>query len=76
MCETPWSIWDDWLGYITDEFHGTDDGDREYIAIDSHLTRFIAYCWENMVGKYSVYGVPADEIERAYAVTKEETINA
>ena len=65
-----------WLAYITDEFHWTDDGDREDSAIDSHLTRFIAYCWENLVGKYSVYDVPSEDIKRAYAVTKEETINA
>ena len=67
-----------WIECLTDEFRWADDGERERedSAIDSHLTRFIAYCWEHIVGYYSVYGVPAEDIERAYAVTKEETINA
>ena len=65
-----------WEEYITDEFHWADDGERENSAIDSHLTRFLAYAWEHLIGYYSVYGVPSEDIERAYAVTKEETINA
>ena len=65
-----------WIEYLTEEFHWADDGEREDSAIDSHLTRFIAYCWEHFVGYYSVWDVPAEDIERAYAVTKEETINA
>ena len=67
---------DAWFEYLTDEFRWADDGEREDEEIDSHRTRFIAYCWENLEGYYSVYGVPAGVIERAYAVTKEETINA
>lgn len=65
-----------WIEYFTDEFRWVDDSEREDEEIDSHRTRFIAYCWENLVGYYSVYGVPSNEIERAYAITKEETINA
>ena len=66
-----------WQEYLMDEFRWADDGEREDDEeIDSHRTRFIAYCWENLVGQYSVYGVPGGDIERAYAVTKEETINA
>ena len=65
-----------WLEYITDEFHGTDDGEREDKEIEAHRTRFLAYAWENLVGYHSVYGVPADEIELAYSTTMEETANA
>ena len=65
-----------WIEYFKDEFRWADDGEREDSAIDSHLTRFLAYAWENLVGYYSVYGVPGGAIERAYAATKEETINA
>ena len=65
-----------WHAYLTDEFHWTDDGDRESSAIDSHRTRFLAYCWENLIGYFGVYDVPTDAIERAYATTREETVNA
>ena len=60
-----------WMEYITDEFHWTDDGDRESSAIDSHRTRFVVYAWENLIGYYSVFDVPAEAIERAYETTKE-----
>ena len=60
-----------WDEYLTDEFHWTDDGDREDSVIDSHLTRFLAYAWEHFVGYYSVRDVPAGDIERAYETTKE-----
>ena len=71
--EREFEAWDE---YLTDEFRWTDDGEREESAVDSHFTRFLQYAWEHLVGQYSVYDVPSKDIERAYAVTKEETINA
>ena len=71
--EREFSAWDE---YLTDEFRWFDDGEREDEEIDSHRARFLAYAWENLVGYYSVYDVPADEIERAYSTTMEETVNA
>ena len=71
--EREFSAWDE---YLTDEFRWEDDGEREDSAIDSHRARFMEYCWEHLVGQYSVYDVPSDDIELAYATTKEETINA
>ena len=68
--------YDAWEEYIADEFNWIDEGDRDDSAIDSHLTRFLAYAWEHLAGYYSVYGVPAGAIERAYAVTKEEAFDA
>lgn len=65
-----------WIEYLTDEFRWIDDGEREDSVIDSHLTRFLQYAWENLIGDYSVYDVPADDIDRAYKETKEETVNA
>ena len=62
---------DAWYEYLGDEFRWLDDGDREDSAIDSHRARFVGYAWENLIGYYSVYDVPADAIERAYAITKE-----
>ena len=62
--------YDAWMEYITDEFHWLDDGDREDSVIDSHRTRFLAYCWEHFVGYFGVYDVPAGDIERAYDATK------
>lgn len=70
--EREFEAWDE---YLTDEFRRADDGERES-GDDSHLTRFLQYAWENLVGYYSVWDVPAGDIERAYAVTKEETVNA
>ena len=68
-----------WIEYLTDEFRWADDGEREEEdededeeEIESHLTRFLAYCWENLVGYYSVYDTPADEIRSAYTSTREE----
>ena len=65
-----------WMEYLTDEFHWTDDGEREDEEIDSHRTRFLAYCWDHFVGYFGVYDVPSKDIERAYETTKEETVNA
>ena len=65
-----------WIEYFEDEFKWVDDGEREDSAIDDHRTRFMDYCGEHFVGYYSVYGVPSDEIERAYSTTREETVNA
>ena len=59
-----------WIEYLEDDFRWLDDGDREDSASDSHRTRFIAYAWENLIGCYSVYDVPADAIKRAYDATK------
>ena len=40
-----------WIEYLTDEFRWADDGAREdSAAIDSHLTRFLAYAWEHLAG--------------------------
>ena len=66
---------DAWLEYLADEFRRADDGEREAQEIEAHRARFIAYCWEHFVGYYSVYGVPSKDFERAYNVTKEETVN-
>ena len=65
-----------WIEYLTDEFRWLDDGEREDSAIDSHRTQFLAYCWEHFVGYYSVFDVPSEDIEHAYATTREENINA
>ena len=62
---------DAWDEYLTDEFRWEDDGEREDSAIDSHLTRFMHYCWEHFVGYFGVYGVPSGDIDRAYNTTKE-----
>ena len=65
-----------WYECLTDEFSWLDDGDREDSVIDSHRTRFLAYCWDHFVGYFGVYDVPSKDIERAYETTKEETVNA
>ena len=65
-----------WIEYFTDEFRWLDNGDREDDVIDSHRTRFLAYCWENLVGYYGVYDVPSEAFERAYTATRMENDNA
>ena len=65
-----------WVEYFEDEFKWADDGEREDEEINSHLTRFLAYCWDHFVGYFGVYDVPSKDIERAYATTREETVNA
>ena len=62
---------DAWHAYLTDEFNWIDDGKRDGEKINFHRTRFVVYAWENLLGYYSVYDVPAEAINRAYAVTKE-----
>ena len=62
---------DAWHAYLTDEFNWVDDGKRDGEKINFHRTRFVVYAWENLLGYYSVYDVPAEAINRAYAVTKE-----
>lgn len=59
-----------WIEYFEDEFRGLDDGEREDEKIDDHRARFLQYAWETLVGYYSVYDVPANDIERAYSATK------
>ena len=62
---------DAWHAYLTDVFNWIDDGKRDGEKINFHRTRFVVYAWENLIGQYSVYDVPAGAINRAYAVTRE-----
>ena len=63
--------WDAWGEYLADEFRWADDGVREDEAIDSHRARFLEYGLKHLAGYYSVWDVPSEDIERAYADTKE-----
>lgn len=60
-----------WNDYLDDEFRCADNGERADEEIDAHRARFMEYCWDNLVGYYSVWDIPADEIEHVYAATKE-----
>ena len=62
---------DAWYECLTDEFNWADDGERDDEKINSHRARFLAYAWENLVGYYGVYDVPAEDFKRAYAITRE-----